>query len=60
MDPVALKKQYGDVLTLHGGINAVLWDDKEAILTEIRQNSTGTEGKRGIHILIRSLDTNSP
>ena len=35
MDPVALKKQYGNILTLHGGINAVLWDDKEAILSEI-------------------------
>jgi uroporphyrinogen decarboxylase len=35
MDPVALKKQYGNILTLHGGINAVLWNDKEAILSEI-------------------------
>ncbi len=35
MDPLALKKEYGDILTLHGGINAVLWDDKEAITAEI-------------------------
>ena len=35
MDPIALKKRYGDRLVLHGGINAVLWDDREAILAEI-------------------------
>ncbi|MBQ3848583.1 MAG: hypothetical protein II748_07020 [Clostridia bacterium] len=37
MDPVALKKQYGDRLALHGGINAVLWDDKDAIVAAIRE-----------------------
>ena len=37
MDPVALKKQYGDKLAFHGGINAVLWDDKEAIMEEMRK-----------------------
>lgn len=37
MDAVALKKQYGDKLVLHGGINAVLWNDKEAIIEEIRR-----------------------
>ena len=37
MDPVALKRQYGDKLVLHGGINAVLWDDVEAISAEMRQ-----------------------
>jgi uroporphyrinogen decarboxylase len=35
MDPSALKKQFGDRLVLHGGINAVLWDDTEAISAEI-------------------------
>jgi uroporphyrinogen decarboxylase len=35
MNPVELKKKYGDRLVLHGGINAVLWDDKEAIIAEI-------------------------
>lgn len=35
MDPMALKRQYGDRLVLHGGINAVLWDDTEAIEAEI-------------------------
>jgi uroporphyrinogen decarboxylase len=37
MDPLALKKTYGDRLVLHGGINAVLWDDFEAIAAEMRQ-----------------------
>ena len=36
MDPVALKKEYGDRLVLHGGINAVLWDDIDAIEAEMR------------------------
>lgn len=37
MDPVALKKQYGDRLLLHGGINAVLWDDFDALEAEMRR-----------------------
>ena len=37
MDPLALKQQFGDVLTLHGGINAVLWDDRDAIVSEIEK-----------------------
>jgi uroporphyrinogen decarboxylase len=37
MDPIALKKQYGDKLVLHGGINAVLWDQPEAIEAEMRK-----------------------
>lgn len=37
VDPVAFKKQYGDRMTFHGGVNAVLWDDKEAITEEIRR-----------------------
>jgi len=37
MEPLTLKERYGDRLALHGGINAVLWDDKEAILAEIRR-----------------------
>ncbi len=35
MDPLALKRKYGDRLVLHGGINAVLWDDRDAITAEI-------------------------
>jgi len=37
MDPCALKKQYGDQLVLHGGINAVLWDDFDAIAAEMEK-----------------------
>ena len=35
MDVLGIKKEYGDRLVLHGGINAVLWDDKDAIIAEI-------------------------
>ena len=37
MEPLTLKAKYGDRLTLHGGVNAVLWDDREAIVEEIRR-----------------------
>ena len=37
MEPLTLKKKYGDVLTLHGGINAVLWDDRDAIVSAIEE-----------------------
>lgn len=37
MDPLALKAEWGDRLVLHGGINAVLWDDMEAIEAEMRR-----------------------
>jgi len=37
MDPAALKRQFGRELVLHGGINAVLWDDVEAIEAEMRK-----------------------
>ena len=37
MDAVRIKKEYGDRLLLRGGINAVLWNDTEAILHEIRE-----------------------
>ena len=35
MDPLKLKREHGHELTLHGGINAVLWNDKDAIIAEI-------------------------
>lgn len=35
VDPVAVKKEYGSDLVLHGGINAVLWDDLDAISDEM-------------------------
>lgn len=37
MDVRKIKAEYGRQLTLRGGINAVLWDDKEAIVEEIQQ-----------------------
>ena len=37
MDPVELKKSYGDDLVFHGGINAVLWDRPEEIKAEIER-----------------------
>jgi len=37
MDPVAIKRNYGGDLVLHGGINAVLWDDLEAIEEEMER-----------------------
>ena len=35
MDVEKIKREYGDRLVLHGGINAVLWDQPEAIIAEI-------------------------
>lgn len=35
MDPVQLKHQFGSDLVFHGGINAVLWDQPEAIQAEM-------------------------
>jgi len=37
MDPVHLKKTYGDRLVLHGGLNAMLWDDIDKTEAEIRR-----------------------
>ncbi|MBN2452272.1 MAG: hypothetical protein JXR77_17940 [Lentisphaeria bacterium] len=37
MDPVALKQTWGDRLVLHGGLNAMLWDDIDRIEAEIRR-----------------------
>jgi uroporphyrinogen decarboxylase len=37
VDPVRLKGEVGDRLVLHGGINAVLWDDLEALEAEMRR-----------------------
>ena len=37
MDPIKLKQQYGDRLVLHGGINAVLYDDVDAITAEMER-----------------------
>ena len=37
MDPHRLKKQYGDKLAFHGGINAQLWDDIDAVTAEMER-----------------------
>ena len=37
MQPLLLKEKYGDKLVLHGGVNAVLWDQREAIVQEIER-----------------------
>lgn len=37
MDPVNLKKKFGRDVVLHGGINAVLWDDVAAISAEMEK-----------------------
>ena len=37
MDPLVIKETYGDDLLLHGGVNAVLWDDREAIEAEMQR-----------------------
>ena len=37
MDALRVKREYGDKLTLHGGVNAVLWDDRDRIVAEIER-----------------------
>jgi len=37
MDPLSLKRLFGDRLVLHGGINAVLWEQPDAILAEMER-----------------------
>jgi uroporphyrinogen decarboxylase len=36
MDPVALKRQYGDRLAFHGGLNAALFDQPEKLWAQMR------------------------
>lgn len=38
MDPIALKREFGDRLVLHGGINAVLWDKPDLIREAIARD----------------------
>jgi uroporphyrinogen decarboxylase len=37
MDPVAIKKEFGDKLVLHGGLNAAMWEDYEQFAAEMRR-----------------------
>ena len=47
MDPLKIKKEYGDRLVLHGGINAVKWKDTDAILAEIEEKVPRLKGNGG-------------
>ncbi len=38
VDPLALKREFGDKLLLHGGFNAVLWGEVEAMEAAVREN----------------------
>lgn len=38
IDPLAVKREYGDKLLLHGGFNAVLWSDVEKMEAAVREN----------------------
>ena len=37
MQPLQLKEDYGDKLVLHGGVNALLWNDPAAMDAELRR-----------------------
>jgi uroporphyrinogen decarboxylase len=37
MDPVMMKKMYGDRLLLHGGIDIMLWDDAAKVHAEMER-----------------------
>lgn len=37
MEPITLKREYGDKLAFHGGINAALFDRKDAVIAEIER-----------------------
>jgi uroporphyrinogen decarboxylase len=37
MDPVAIKREFGDKLLLQGGINALLYNDMEALEAQVRE-----------------------
>jgi uroporphyrinogen decarboxylase len=47
MDPLLIKRAYGDRLLLHGGVNAVLWDDRQAIEAEMRRVLPGLKEHGG-------------
>ncbi len=38
MDPLAIKRTYGDKLLLHGGFDALLWNDPDKMLQTVREN----------------------
>jgi len=38
VDPLAVKREFGDRLLLHGGFNALLWNDVEEMEATVRRN----------------------
>lgn len=38
LDPLAIKREFGDRLTLHGGMNALLWNDLDNLEAVIREH----------------------
>jgi uroporphyrinogen decarboxylase len=47
MDPLELKRTFGDRLLLHGGVNAVLWDRPDEIEAEMRKVVPGVKENGG-------------
>ena len=47
MDAIQIKKDWGDRLTLRGGINAVLWNDADKIIAEIDHKVPILKGNGG-------------
>lgn len=47
MDPIKIKEEYGDKIALHGGVNAVLWDDADKIIEEIHRVVPALKEKGG-------------
>ena len=37
MNPVTVKEKYGDQIVIHGGLNAMLWKDRDAIVAEMHR-----------------------
>jgi uroporphyrinogen decarboxylase len=35
MNPLEVKRKYGDKLVLHGGLNAMLWKDLDAVIADM-------------------------
>lgn len=50
MDPLALKRQYGDRLAFHGGLNAVLYEHPERMWEEMRRVIPGMKAGGGYMI----------
>ena len=47
MDPLDLKQRYGDRLLLHGGINAAVWHDRDAMEEQMRRVIPAVKEKGG-------------